>query len=155
VNFSEALTKLYGIEGGYTVDAGGPTRWGVTEAVARANGYTGDMRDYPIESASAIYKPQFWDAVRADDLPDALRYAAFDAAVNSGPHASIKWLQAASGTVADGQLGPASMASIAAENPDRVLRKMCALRLQFMTQLPNWGEDGRGWSRRIASILGA
>ena len=28
-------------------DSGGPTRWGITEKVAKANGYTGDMRDLP------------------------------------------------------------------------------------------------------------
>ena len=37
-------------EGGYadqSADRGGATRWGITEAVARAHGYRGDMRAFP------------------------------------------------------------------------------------------------------------
>ena len=38
------IDGVIGREGGYSnhpADKGGPTRWGVTEAVARANGYRG------------------------------------------------------------------------------------------------------------------
>ena len=153
--YAEALAFLYGEEGGYTVDRGGPTRWGVTEAVARSHGYAGDMHDYPLADASLVYKPDYWDAVKADELPEAIRYAAFDASVNSGAEEARKLLQRAAGAEADGDLGPATMSAIAAENPEALLRKLCAYRMELMTALSNWDTDGRGWIRRVAAILSA
>lgn len=44
------LAGIYAVEGGYVndpADRGGATRYGVTEAVARQAGYTGDMRRFP------------------------------------------------------------------------------------------------------------
>src|SRR3546814_12924741 len=46
-------------EGGYTAhpaDKGGPTRWGITQAVARAHGYCGDMRQFPRDEAKTDRK---------------------------------------------------------------------------------------------------
>jgi lysozyme family protein len=45
-------------EGGYSNnpnDSGGETMWGVTDRVARANGYAGPMKDMPREVAKNIY----------------------------------------------------------------------------------------------------
>ena len=151
--YADALTYLYGEEGGYTVDAGGPTRWGVTEAVARAHGYAGDMQSYPLQDASPVYKPDYWDAVRADELPEAVRFAVFDLAVNSGAHEARRILQRAAGVVDDGDLGPQSMAAIAAENPDALLRRVCGYRELLMIGLSNWPTDSKGWIRRVATIL--
>ena len=152
--YADALTYLYGEEGGYTVDAGGPTRWGVTQAVAQAHGYTGDMQAYPIEQAAAVYKPDYWDAVRCDDLPAAVRFAAFDVAVNSGAHEAGVLVQRAAGVAPeDGVVGPATLAAVAALDADVVLRRLCGYRLALMVGLSNWEVESRGWCRRIAAIL--
>ena len=86
-------------EGGFVdnaADPGGATRWGVTRAVARANGYAGDMRAYPRAAAVAVYRTLYWhapgfDAVatRAPDLAADL----FDAAVNMGAAVAAGFLQ--------------------------------------------------------------
>ena len=50
-------------EGGYVhhpADRGGATRYGITEAVARANGYAGDMRHFARPAALAIYRRLYW-----------------------------------------------------------------------------------------------
>ena len=100
MNFDLAFDALLGHEGGYVdnpKDPGGATRWGITERVARANGYTGHMRELPVTTAKQIARREYWDAVKADQLPAQLRYAVFDAAYNSGPTQAIKWLQRALG----------------------------------------------------------
>src|SRR5574343_1137659 len=105
MNFDTAFFKLLGSEGGYAnhqSDPGGETMWGVTKAVAKENGYDGPMKSLPVDVAQAIYKRQYRDAVRADELPESVGYAVFDGAVNSGVSQSVLWLQRACGASADG-----------------------------------------------------
>lgn len=157
MDFDKAFAKLLGHEGDFSDhkdDPGGATRYGVTEAVARANGYRGSMRELPLETAKTIYRSLYWDAVKADALPQGLRYSVFDAAVNSGPAQALKWLQGAVGAVPDGRIGPQTLSLANAANPDQTLRRMLAQRLHFMTGLKNWPSFSRGWSRRIADLLG-
>lgn len=45
------------------------------------------------------------------------------------------------------------MAAITAADPEALLRKMLAARLTFMSNLSNWPAFGRGWARRIASLM--
>lgn len=156
MNFEAAFHKLLGHEGGYSdhpSDPGGETMWGVTKRVAMANGYTGRMRELPADLAKSIYRKSYWDAVRADDLPPALRYAVFDAAVNSGVGQSAKWLQAAVGAVPDGVIGPMTITMARSMPADFVLRRMLGARLRFMASLSNWPAFSRGWARRISDLL--
>lgn len=158
MNFDDAFHKLLGHEGGYSNhpdDPGGETMWGVTKRVAEAFGYTGSMRELPMATAKAIYRRQYWDAVRAEELPGALRYAVFDAAVNSGPGQAVRWLQASVGAAVDGRIGMETISLARAAAPDFVLRRMLAQRLRFMTDLNNWPSFSRGWARRVADLLEA
>ena len=59
MNIEQYLDELIKREGGYVnnpADRGGATKYGITEAVARANGFKGNMKDLPLEVAKAIYK---------------------------------------------------------------------------------------------------
>ncbi len=50
----EIFNAILGKEGGYVNhpdDKGGPTNWGITQAVARAHGFTGDMRNLTRQQA--------------------------------------------------------------------------------------------------------
>ena len=156
MDFDTAFNTLLKHEGDYSdhpADPGGKTRYGITEAVARDVGYRGDMRELPIDLAKRIYKSRYWDAVRADELPEAVRYAVFDAAVNSGPRQAIRWLQRAVGVRDDGVIGPITLSAVRAADPQVLLRRMLSARLRFMTNLPAWPTFGRGWARRIADLM--
>lgn len=156
MNFDQAFDILLRHEGGFSdhaADPGGKTRFGITEAVAREVGYRGDMRELPLDLAKRIYKDRYWGAVRAEELPEAVRYAVFDAAVNSGPRQAILWLQRAVGVKDDGIIGPQTLAAVRAADPERLLRRFLSQRLRFMTNLPNWGSFSCGWARRIADLM--
>lgn len=158
MTFDEAFHELLGHEGGFVdhpADPGGATRWGVTERVARAAGYTGHMRDFPVDMAKAIYRREYWDAVKADQLPATVRYAVFDAAVNSGVRQSARWLQRALGAAEDGVIGPRTLALANAADPNKLKTTLLGVRLKFMTDLPSWPAFGKGWARRIAALLEA
>lgn len=156
MDFNTAFHKLMKSEGGYVndpLDNGGETNLGVTIAVARAHGYTGPMRDLPVETAQAIARKLYWDAVRAEELPPALRYAVFDAAYHSGVAQSVKWLQRAVGASDDGRIGPQTLTFARSAHPDFALRRMLAQRLKFMTDLKVWPRFSRGWAKRVADLM--
>lgn len=156
MNFDVAFAKLLGHEGEFSDhpdDPGGKTRYGVTEAVARRVGYRGDMRELPLDLAKRIYKAEYWDAVRADEMPAAVRYVIFDAAVNSGVRQAAQWLQSAAGVTPDGVIGPRTMAAVNALDANGLKSRILANRLRMMTNLSNWPSFSRGWARRIADLM--
>lgn len=158
MTFDQAFTKLLGHEGGYVNhpnDPGGETNWGITVAVARQHGYAGNMRDLSQDVAKRIYKAAYWDKVQADALPAKVRYAVFDAAVNSGPGQAARWLQRALGVADDGRIGPITIAYARQADPEALAMKMLAQRLRFMTNLTAWPSFSRGWARRIADLMEA
>lgn len=166
MEFDQAFEKLLGHEGGFTEDPRDPGNWtggrvnvGVlrgTKFGIAANTYPNeDIRNLTVERAKFIYRRDFWNAVRADELPPVVRYAVFDAAVNSGVRQSVRWLQRALGVRDDGVLGPVTIAAVRAADAHALLRRVLATRLRFMTDLSTWPTFGRGWARRIADLLRA
>jgi lysozyme family protein len=154
MNFDDSFTRLLGVERGYSnnpADPGGETMWGVTVAVARAHGYEGAMKDMPQDFAKSIYAASYWAPIKADQLPDAIRFDIFDAAVNSGTNQAVRWMQQALNVGADGVVGPATL-SAAAANPD-IAAKFNGFRLDAMTNMASWTSFGKGWARRIAKNL--
>jgi lysozyme family protein len=126
MNVGQVIDELIAREGDYSddsADAGGPTRWGVTQAVARAYGYDGDMREYPIETARAVYLSRYWlepgfDAVAK--LSELVAAELFDTGVNMGPAIASRFLQRALNVlnrgatdypdlIADGRIGPMTL----------------------------------------------
>lgn len=159
MNFEKAFEKLLGHEGGFVDhprDPGGATRYGITQRVARAHGYQGEMRELPVSEARRIARIAYWDAVRADEVPDAVRYDLFDAAYHSGPEQATKWLQRAAGADDDGKLGPKTLLAVRMADPQLLAKRFNGHRLRFLSDLKTWDAFGKGWARRLAAnLLGA
>lgn len=152
--YDEAIEIVLDAEGGYSDDAhdpGGKTRYGITEAVARANGYQGPMREFPLEHAKTIYREDYWDACRCDDLPWPLAMYVFDAAVNQGRATAITMLQHALDTTQDGLIGANTMRLARASTHWHAARFL-ALRAQRYTQTRNYERFGQGWFTRLFTI---
>lgn len=95
-------------------------------------------------------------AVRADDMPDAVRFDIFDAAYNSGVEQATKWLQRAAGAADDGIIGPKTILAVRMADPHKLAARFNGHRLRFLTDLKTWPDFGRGWARRIAdNLMGA
>jgi lysozyme family protein len=158
MEFEQAIVKVLAHEGGFVDhpdDPGGATKFGITEAVARRVGYRGNMRDLPLDLAKQIYRREYWDAMRADELPAEARYVLFDGAVNSGVAQAARWLQRAVGVPADGVIGPKTIAAAAAIDGARLKAAVLAQRLRFMAGLAAWPSFSRGWAMRIADLMEA
>ena len=156
-NFDEALKAILKHEGGYVnhpKDPGGMTNLGVTKKVWEAwVGHPVDekaMRALTPEVVGPMYKKKYWDAVKADEMPDGLDYLMFDFAVNAGPRRAIKTMQKAIGTTPDGAIGPKTMAALKAANQSELVAKFSAEKEAFYRSLPTFGTFGKGWLRRVA-----
>jgi lysozyme family protein len=129
VNVDELIDGLIDREGGYVnhpSDRGGPTNFGITEAVARAHGFSGSMRNLPRSEAAAIYKRLYWLRPRFDQIAkrsQAVAAELFDSGVNMGPAVAATFLQRAlsalnrdrqdyADLVPDGRIGPATLAAL-------------------------------------------
>src|SRR3954451_454301 len=129
LNVDELVDALIDREGGYVdhpADKGGPTCFGISEAVARADGYAGPMRQLPRDEAAAIYKRLYWARPGFDEIARrSARVAAelFDTGVNMGPAVAATFLQRAltalnrngkdyPDLVPDGRVGSVTLAAL-------------------------------------------
>ncbi len=129
MNVAALIDMLIDREGGYVnapADRGGPTRFGITEAVARAHGYAGPMRQLPREEAAAIYKRLYWLRPRFDQVAKrsfAVAAELFDTGANMGPAVAATFLQRALSAlnrdrsdypdlVPDGRIGPSTLSAL-------------------------------------------
>ena len=125
----EIFEAILGKEGGYVDhpdDKGGPTRWGITQAVARAHGYAGSMKDLPRDTALEILTADYWDGPRFDQvasLSPSIAAELCDTGVNMGPAVQSKWFQRWLNAynqqgqlypdlIADGQIGPRTISAL-------------------------------------------
>lgn len=99
MDISVLIDEVIAREGGYShhpADRGGPTNFGITQAVARANGFAGDMRKLPRTLAERIYRRLYWEqpgyAFVAEAAPE-IAAELFDSAVNMGPATATGFLQ--------------------------------------------------------------
>lgn len=162
MSFDEALERTLDFEGGGKVhkvagDPGGTTKWGIS-----ARAFPGiDIENLSKEQAKLIYKNNYWNAVKADSLPEELAPHVFDAAVNMGPQKAAAILQRAinliattrggPGVMVDGQIGDQTLTAAAAYKPDQLTTIFRHLRASEYVRLAQTGTMGKflfGWLAR-------
>ena len=128
---ARTIDAILRAEGGYVndpADKGGETNFGITVAVARANGYAGPMRDLPVAVARAIYTARYITEPKFDQvlaIHAGIGAEVIDTGVNMGPHRAAeflqRWLNGFNDTGArypalfvDGRLGAQSLSALAA-----------------------------------------
>jgi lysozyme family protein len=158
-NFKRSLKHVLLHEGGWAdhpKDPGGATMKGVTLTTFRRHfgkdqGKTA-LRNITDAQLGKIYRSGYWDKCHCDKLPSGVDYAVFDAAVNSGPGRSAKWLQAAVGAKQDGGIGPRTLAKVKKHDSIHVSDDICDRRLAFLRSLVTWSTFGKGWGRRVEAV---
>lgn len=157
--FKKCLAHTLGHEGGWSdhpADPGRATMKGVTIGVFGA--FKGrkvskdELRNISGADLRAIYRRDYWDKVRGDDLPPGVDMAVFDAAVNSGPAQAARWLQRSVGAAADGKIGPETLRLVGEHPPRKVINEVCDRRMSMLRGLATWPTFGRGWSNRVSSV---
>jgi lysozyme family protein len=158
-NWEKAFQAVLKHEGGFVnhpKDPGGMTNLGVTKKVWEE--FVGrevdesEMRALTPDVVKPLYKKNYWDKIKGDQLPSGVDYAAYDLAVNSGTGRAAKYLQRIAGVPDDGVIGPKSMESILACDPEQTVDAICDMRLDFLQRLPTWNTFGKGWGRRVEDV---
>ena len=154
-NFHDSLIMLLKHEGGFVNhprDPGGMTNLGVTKKVYEE--WMGrevseqEMRDLQPKDVRDLYKKNYWDRCKCDDLPSGLDVAVFDWAVNSGTGRSSKGVQKACGAEPDGAIGPKTLALVKGQNTQYMIEKFGEIRQNFYESLSTFDTFGKGWTRR-------
>jgi len=158
-NWAAIYAMVIKNEGGFVdhpKDPGGMTNLGVTRSAWQ--GYLNrdvteaEMRALTPEVVKPFYKALYWDRIKGDLLPSGIDYAAYDFAVNSGPHKAAQYLQQIAGVTVDGMIGPKSLEAINAFDPKEIADAICNMRLNFLKKLSTFDTFGKGWSRRVAEV---
>jgi lysozyme family protein len=163
----KAFDKLLEHEAGFTDDPRDPgnslpdgrpgcTNLGVTqkawEDYVKRQVTHDEMKQLTRESVEPFYKGQYWDVLRADELPFGVDYAVFDMGVNSGWPRAAMLLQECVGANPDGKIGPATLAAVAAVPATDLIKQYSQKRLEYMKTLKNWPVHGKGWESRVNEV---
>jgi len=161
-NFEKSLEMLLHHEGGYVwhpEDPGGETNHGVTRAVyeqwVNRQVMDGEMKALTHADVAPIYKKNYWDKLKGDDLPSGLDFAAFDWGVNSGTGRPAKVIQRYVTAAQDGAIGRQTLGLIAENNPADIIQYLYEQRQKFYERLKTFETFGRGWTRRNQETLKA
>ena len=159
-NFDKCLAMLLEHEGGYVNskhDRGGMTNLGVTKRVydewIGRESTEQEMRDLTPDDVAPIYKKNYWDRVKGDQLPSGVDWCAFDWAVNSGSGRPAKAIQRAVGATQDGAIGNQTLGLVAEKDPKFIIDYVYTVRQSFYESLDDFKHFGRGWSRRNTETL--
>ena len=164
--FALSLAFVLSREGGISddpADSGGLTKYGISQAAYPHE----DIRALTMERAGEIYRRDYWDGLRLDQLPALISLAVFDAAVNCGRSAAGRQLQQAVNAlwaepplVVDGSIGPATINSV--QRLDRMdmlsalASELILCRVQYYSDLcarkPDQSKFLRGWIARVIAL---
>jgi lysozyme family protein len=157
-NFRDCLELVLKHEGGFVnhpKDPGGMTNLGVTKKVWEEwIGHEVDekaMRALTPAIVAPMYEMKYWRTSYCEKLPRGLDLLVFSMAVNAGSGRSVKLLQDAIGVVADGVIGPRTMARINEANVETLIDKFSEARRQFYRGLKTFPVFGKGWLSRTDS----
>jgi lysozyme family protein len=155
-NWIKCLETILHHEGGYVnhpKDPGGETNLGVTKRVYEDFGGSKDMKDLTREDVEPIYKKNYWDRVKGDQLPEGLDLCVFDFGVNAGTGRAAKYLQTMIGTVADGGIGPNTLKTldeyVKEHGLNETIKSYQVERQKYYESLSTFETFGRGWTRRV------
>ena len=155
-NYDKCLETILHHEGGYVnhpKDPGGETNLGVTKRVYDEWGGNKNMKDLLVEDVAPIYRKNYWDRMKCDDLPRGLDLCVFDFGVNAGTGRAAKFLQKMIGTTPDGGIGPMTLKAldqyVEQNGLENTIKRYQGGRQAYYESLSTFSTFGRGWTRRV------
>ena len=172
--FDDLFKEVIGHEGGFQADPRDRGNWtsgrvgigvnkGTKYGVSAAAYPNLDIRNLTLDDAKRIYRRDYWDKLRCDDLPPGVAYMLFDMAVNHGTHLGTQILQRGLGVADDGRIGDVTVSAAWSMPQDEVLERTAAQRakkyLDLAARSSNYAaflgseKPRRGWLGRNLTVL--
>ena len=163
-NYDACIKLILHHEGGYVnhpKDPGGATNLGVTQRVwddwTGKNSSLDDMKALKVSDVAPIYKKNYWDRVKGDELPNGLDLCLFDFGVNAGTGRAAKKLQEMIGAHVDGGIGPNTLKAVNAYVEEHGLEQTITnyqeMRQDYYESLNTFSTFGKGWTNRNNGTL--
>ena len=155
--FDEIIEGVLKHEGGYVndpTDLGGETNFGITKRFYPDV----DIKNLTKEGAKEIYKKDYWDKNKVDEMPDNLKHIYFDMCVNFGRSGAVKVLQRASNAKnkekikVDGGIGPATLNAIQNLEIERVRAYRVLRFADIVIKKPEQERFWFGWFKRAVKV---
>lgn len=154
--------KLMIVEGGLTMNPKDKGNWtggkvGVGELKGSNFGISAaaypneDIKNMTRERALFLFKRDYWDKYKCNQLKDSMSIMVSDFAYNSGIW-SIKILQRCLNVKQDGIIGPITISRCNSMSQELLVENYKNQRLQFLRSLSSWSSFGRGWTNRVNEI---
>jgi lysozyme family protein len=149
--FEQAALLVMKHEGGYANDPrdpGGETNWGIS----KRSYPTLDIRALTREQALDIYRRDFWEPLKCDEMPYGLAVQVFDHGFNAGRSSGARLLQRTLGLTEDGVLGPITLAAAKASGK-LAIKGYARRRIDFYQSLDGYKTFGASWLDRTLDTL--
>ncbi len=166
--FNQVLGNTLGHEGGYTVDQGGPTFRGVTQATWDAYSEQSGLEAKSVKNLTpsdiqSVYYDNYYKGPSIDMItPLKTQGVLFDYAVNSGPATAVKELQRIVGVNADGIIGPKTSKAVTMfgkkYGDEALARVLLEKRRKYLQGLAKnnpkkHGGSLNGWMNRLDNLI--
>ena len=154
--FDEIIEHVLEKEGGYVndpTDLGGETKYGITKRFYPDV----NIKDLTKDEAKSIYKKDYWDKNKVEQLPEGLRHIFFDMCVNQGRGTAVKILQRSANAKGanidvDGGFGPATLKAIQNVEYERVQAYRVLHYANLVIKKPEQERFWFGWFKRALEV---
>lgn len=174
MKYDRAFELVVGAEGVYSSDPNDNGNWtggrrGFGELMGTKYGIAANtygkalkaagktIKDLTLEDAKEIYKRDYWNVLRCDELPEIYRYALFSCGVNCGVRRAAKLFQSVLGVIVDGIIGGATIrAARSCRDQEGMFEDFLLAWADYYDSVvqknPTLAAYRRGWQNRINEV---
>jgi hypothetical protein len=163
-NFKNIINNLVELEGGksnLSYDKGGKTNLGITQYTynnwnKKHNKPLKDVYKITRQEADQIYKEEYWNIIKGDQLPPNVAHIMLSQALLDGPQDSIRLVQKLLGLKVDGIMGSDTINKIKRLTVNGDIKLATAIANKQIYRLKT-DEDadkfGKGWNSRVQKVM--
>lgn len=129
-------------------DTGGLTKYGI----AQNHNQSVNVHALDLKGAMEVYFKNYWLPSKCHQITIPIKIFHFDASVNHGVGRAAKFLQHCVNVVADGVIGPITLAAVNKREPVELIKALSSVRSDFYHSIvknnPSQAKFLKGWLRR-------